>query len=109
MSEVDYILASDVIPVEITWLWKPYIPLGKLTLIEGNPGQGKTWIMLALVKELTTGMQMPLDMTTREPVSVIYCSSEDGIEDTLVPRLKYLGADLTKIAFLRGSRTKDNK
>jgi hypothetical protein len=78
----------------VRWLWKPYIPRGKLTLVQGDPGQGKTTFCLALAAALTTGRMPPDTLTKGEPQSVIFQSAEDGLADTIRPRLEATGANL---------------
>jgi RecA/RadA recombinase len=84
----------------VSWLWKPYIPMGKVTVIQGDPGDGKTTVALAIAAYVTTGR--PLPETTGEPVigEVIYQSAEDNVGDTLNPRLLALGADCSKISYM---------
>ena len=81
---------SGVAAQSVDWLWKPYIPLGKITLIEADPGTGKTYLCLALASVVSNGghFYMEADGTTREPGKVIYQTAEDGIADTIVPRLQ---------------------
>lgn len=50
-----YIRASDVEPKEVTWLWYPYIPFGKVTIVQGNPGDGKSTLMLAILRRQSDG------------------------------------------------------
>ena len=78
------------------WLWKPYIPFGKLTIIQGDPGEGKTTLALRLAAACSTGTQLP-GMETMEPFNVIYQSAEDGMGDTIKPRLMEAGADLDRV------------
>lgn len=81
---------SGVAAQSVDWLWKPYIPLGKITLIEADPGTGKTYLCLALASVVSNGgrFYMEPDGITREPGKVIYQTAEDGIADTIVPRLQ---------------------
>ena len=81
---------SGVTAQSVDWLWKPYIPLGKITLIEADPGTGKTYLCLALASVVSNGghFYMESDGITREPGKVIYQTAEDGIADTIVPRLQ---------------------
>jgi len=93
----DIITMSDLETKEIHWLWYPYIPYGKVTIIQGDPGEGKTTLSLAIAALLTRGLPMP---ESDEPVDsqvVIYQTAEDGLADTVKPRLEAVGADLTKV------------
>lgn len=81
---------------EVKWLWSPYIPFGKITIIQGNPGEGKTTLALRLAAACTTGTALP-EMEPQEPFPVIYQTAEDGLGDTVKPRLMEAGADLTKV------------
>ena len=78
------------------WLWEPYIPFGKLTIIQGDPGEGKTTLALRLAAACSTGRPLP-GMAPLKPFSVIYQSAEDGMGDTIKPRLMEAGADLNRI------------
>lgn len=78
------------------WLWKPYIPFGKLTIIQGDPGEGKTTLALRLAAVCSTGTPLP-GMEPIEPFNVIYQSAEDGMGDTIKPRLMEAGADLDRV------------
>lgn len=71
---------SDVPLQEVQWLWKPYIPFGKLTIIQGDPGEGKTTFALRLAAACTTGQPLP-GMEPAEPFNVIYQTAEDGLGD----------------------------
>ena len=88
---------SDVESVKVEWVWHPYIPRGKLTLLEGDPGQGKSWITLAISTALSLGDGLPgQDIKTR-PGRVLILTAEDGLGDTVRPRLDAMGADVTHI------------
>ena len=78
------------------WLWHPYIPFGKLTIIQGDPGEGKTTLALRLAAACATGNPLP-GMESMEPFNVIYQSAEDGMGDTIKPRLMEAGADLDRV------------
>ena len=84
----------------IDWLWYPYIPYGKLTIIQGDPGQGKSTLALNLAALISIGGTIPFTDKKVEPSTVVYQNSEDGIEDTICPRLKMYGADLNKVAYI---------
>ena len=78
------------------WLWGSYIPFGKLTIIQGNPGEGKTTLALRLAAACSTGTPLP-GMEKMDPFNVIYQSAEDGMGDTIKPRLMEAGADLDRV------------
>ena len=90
-------LLSEVEPEFIKWLWYPYIPAGKLTIIEGDPGLGKSWITCAIAKAVAGGLKLPGMQNALPPQKILLASAEDGLADTLVPRLLAMGADLEKI------------
>ena len=91
---------SSVNTSEVSWLWYPYIPYGKLTLIQGDPGEGKSSLALKIASLLSVGGCMPDGSALSEPGNVIYQCLEDDTADTIKPRLEKYGADTTKIAFL---------
>ena len=88
---------SDVPIEQVQWLWKGRIPLGKLTILEGDPDEGKSLIMLDLAARLTTGRPMPFDDTPPLLAGAVYLSGEDGIADTLRPRLVAAGGDSERV------------
>ena len=93
--------AADIVPQEVNFLWYPYIPAGRLTSIEGDPGVGKSWFTAAVAACVTTGKPFPGEdpKRPRPPGKVLMMSSEDGLADTIVPRLKSLGANLSNVFF----------
>ena len=88
---------NEVQAEEIKWLWYPYIPFGKITVIQGDPGDGKTTAVLAIAAAITTGTALPETTTTAEPMSVIFQTAEDGLGDTIKPRLVQSGADCRRV------------
>lgn len=96
------ILLSTVQPQRVDWLWPGRIPRGKLTILDGDPGLGKSVLTLDLAARVSRGMAMPDGEPgeDREPAGVVVLTAEDGLEDTVVPRLIAAGADLTKILAL---------
>ena len=88
---------SEVQSQEIEWLWYPFIPYGKLTIIQGDPGDGKTTMVLNLAAKLSKGEALDENMKVTEPVNVIYQTEEDGLADTVKPRLELAGADCERI------------
>lgn len=93
---VEMIRMSDVIQTEVSFLWKPYIPFGKLTILQGNPGEGKTYLAMQLCAACTNRVKLP-GMEVLEPFNVIYQTAEDGLGDTVKPRLIEAGADLDRV------------
>lgn len=81
---------------ETRWLWYPYIPYGKITIIQGDPGEGKTTLVLHLAAALTRGEMLGSE-DQREPVTVIFQTAEDGLADTIKPRLLAANADCSKV------------
>ena len=101
---------------QIEWLFYPFIPFGKVTIIQGDPGEGKTTMVLQIIAKLTkgeaifprqeqkieekNGAEMPVDSNVdnlMEPVNVIYQTAEDGLGDTIKPRLLAAGADCSRV------------
>ena len=93
---MEVIKYSEVELQQVQWLWHPYIPFGKLTIIQGDPGEGKTTLALRLAAACATGNPLP-GMESMEPFNVIYQSAEDGMGDTIKPRLMEAGADLDRV------------
>jgi archaellum biogenesis ATPase FlaH len=91
---------STVTARKVEWLWYPYIPFGKITIVQGDPGDGKTTLVLNIAAHLSNGMSLPETNKESTRVKIIYQSAEDGAEDTLKPRLMSARADCTQIAFI---------
>jgi hypothetical protein len=102
------ILLADVQPEDVQWLWQGRIPLGKICLLDGDPGLGKSTVTLDLAARVSTGMEMP-DRTPGVAGGVVLLSAEDGLADTVRPRLLVHGADLTKILALQQVGAGDNQ
>ena len=96
-AELKMIKMSDVQSQTVDWLWYPFIPYGKLTIIQGDPGDGKTTLVLNIAAKLSKGECLDSDMDVQEPVNVIYQTAEDGMGDTIKPRLVEAGADLSRV------------
>jgi len=91
---------DEITPEEVRWLWKPYIPLGKISLAQGNPGIGKSTAILSVAADLTKG-RIYGESDIYEPSAVIYQTAEDGYADVVKPRLQRLGADCDRVHVIR--------
>lgn len=100
-SHVQLVQGSTITPERISWLWEGWLPLGKLVIFAGQPGTGKTTVMMAVASATTIGARLP-DGSTAAVGSVVIWSGEDGLADTLVPRLAAMGADMSKVYFVTG-------
>lgn len=83
MTNLSLINMADVESKNVEFLWYPYIPYGKITIIQGDPGEGKTTAVLRIAALLTKGEMLPEDKQEREPINVIYQTAEDGLADTV--------------------------
>lgn len=93
---------ADITPQPITWLWYGWLPAGKLTILAGSAGTGKTTLALGFAAAVTTGGCWPDGAAHGKPANVLIWSSEDSADDTLVPRLIASGADLKRCHFIQG-------
>ena len=96
-SPLKLIRMSDVATETIKWLWYPYIPFGKITMVQGDPGDGKTTALLAVAAAVTTGTLLPEMKEVVGPVVVIFQTAEDGLGDTIKPRLESAKADCKRV------------
>ena len=95
---------NDVEATPVEWLIEPYIPLGKITVIQGDPGEGKTSIILMIASWLSNGKRLPDDSNEYEPINIIYQTAEDGLADTVKPRLLAANADTKRIMVIDESK-----
>lgn len=97
---------ADVAPETVAWLWFPFIPKGKLTIIEGDGGIGKSWLTCVIASAISHGRGLP----TSDPFeagNALFLSAEDGLADTLRPRLDEIGANVSRIYALAEPLTLD--
>ena len=102
-AKLEIIKASEITPKEVLWLWYPYIPFGKVTLLQGDPGDGKSKLMLSLAALLSKGAPLPFadEDEQGEPMTVIYQTTEDDADDTVVPRFNSAGGDGDRLIFIK--------
>ena len=103
-TELKLISMRDVQAEAVQWLWYPYIPRGKLTIVQGDPGEGKTTFVLAVIAALTRGEALPESEQALEALNVIYQTAEDGLADTIKPRLDAAGADCSRVLVIDESQ-----
>jgi hypothetical protein len=95
----------DLSAESVDWLWPDRLAAGKLSLLDGDPGQGKSLVSLDLVSRFTTAAPLPDGFRPRAPISVVLIGAEDDVEDTTVPRLQAAGADPDRIHIFHGRKT----
>ena len=86
---LEVVKASEIEPREVKWLWYPYIPFGKVTLLQGDPGDGKSKLMLSIAALLSKGEPLPFTDEETEPMTIIYQTTEDDADDKLDWMRKY--------------------
>ena len=96
----ELIYMDTIRATETKRLWYPYIPFGKITVIQGDPGEGKTTLILNIAARLTQGI-LPQSQEKCEAMNVIYQTAEDGLSDTVKPRLLSAGADCSRHRYKR--------
>src|SRR5262245_38459002 len=102
------VCVADILPEAIEWLWNPYVPFGQLTLVDGAPGDGQRWISLSVASYVSSGQALP-NSAPMEPGNVLLLNAEDGLADTVRPRLDAMGADASRIYAVRGPLTLDGR
>ena len=104
-KELKIISLSEIKTEEVKWLGYPYIPFGKVTIVQGDPGEGKTTFVLSVIAALTHGETLPECETGLPPMNVIYQTAEDGLADTIKPRLEAVGADCSRVQTIDDSQS----
>lgn len=100
---------SDVTPKPVNWLWPGVIPKGKLSLLVGHPGLGKSTLTAAIAAIVSTGRPWPVCDVNADVGEVIFISSEDDLKDTVKPRSIAAGAEDSKIGFIRSVSVGQNR
>ncbi len=107
-SRLDLICLANVEPESVSWLWEPYIPVGGITLLAGDPGVGKTHLGLLIAASVTIGASLPTngieddEPRCREPGNVIYMTGEDDLAATIRPRFDKAGGDPGRFFAIEG-------
>ena len=103
MGAVHWTKMSDVQTRPVEWLWQGRVPCGKVTLLDGEPGSGKTLLALDLAARASRGAPMPLSKARpHAPANVVIFNDDDNIADTLRPHLESAGADLSRVHLVDG-------
>lgn len=102
-KKLELICMKDIKEQEIKWLWYPYIPFGKITILEGDPGDGKTTFALEVASIITNGGKLPISLTDIESGNIIFQTAEDGLADTIKPKLIKAKADTSKVFVIEDS------
>ncbi len=95
---------SDVKREAVTWRWSGRLPVGKFVMLDGDPGIGKSWLTLAMATAMTLGLPLPGDTEHHPPKDVLVMTAEDGLGDTVEPRLEDMGANLSRVTALTAVR-----
>jgi hypothetical protein len=106
---LDVVPLSEVPPESVEWLWRARIPMGKTTLLVGDPGGGKSYATLAIAAGITNGTPLPDDDEEKTPRRVLMWNGEDGLEDTIRPRAAKAGVRLEHLHVIRGIRDEEDK
>jgi hypothetical protein len=106
-SDLSSVIASAVQPRRVSWIWKGRIPKGKLAVVGGDAGQGKTTMVMDIIARLSRGRAFPFSRRRRPSMKCLIMTAEDDPADTLVPRLIAAGADLDNVEFIIGRKSVD--
>jgi len=98
---------ADVNREEVEWEWEARLPHRRIVLVEGDPGVGKSWLVLAIGAAITTGAPLPGQTAPREPGKVLLLTAEDGLADTVRPRMEDMAADLQRVKVLTAMRNEE--
>jgi hypothetical protein len=100
---------ADVPRERVRWVWPGYLPVGKVVVLDGDPGLGKSTVTADLAARITVGKAMPDGSGGGEPGAVVLASAEDGLADTIRPRLELAGADLALVTAIEAAELPDGR
>lgn len=109
IDTINIVNMNDIPALPILWVWPGWLPLGKMTILAGAGGCGKTNLSLALIATITTGGFFPDGLRCENPGKVLIYSTEDDPADTLKPRLIANDADISKVSFIAGRTNHEGK
>lgn len=98
---IQYETMSNVKAQKLEWLWPGRLALGKLAILEGDPGQGKSLVALDLCARLSTGRPFPDGVSNSGPRTAVLLDGEDDVQCTTIPRLQAAGANLERVIHLK--------
>ena len=97
--EINLTYFDEIDSKSVEWLWYPYIPYGKITIIQGDPGEGKTSLILSLIASMSKDGKLPCSDKKVSGIT-IYQNAEDDMADTIKPRLERYGANCNNVCFV---------
>ena len=100
---------ADVKPVSIEWLWQNWVAIGKVSVLAGEGGRGKSTILCDLAARTTASNRWPDGAAASPAGSVIILAAEDDVGDTLAPRLLAAGADMARVFVIRSVRDEKSR
>jgi putative DNA primase/helicase len=106
-QSLDVLCLADVTPKKIDWLWPNWISIGKVSVLAGDGGMGKSTILCDLAARTTTGERWPDGAEGGQLGNVLILAAEDDVEDTLAPRLIAAGANMKRMLTIRAVRNED--
>src|SRR5215475_15812116 len=92
---------ADIEEIPVSWFWSGRIPYGKLTIVDGDPGVGKSMFMCHIAALASVGKPLPGESEERKPNQILFLS-EDAPEDTIKPRIRVMGGDMQRVRVYRG-------
>jgi putative DNA primase/helicase len=110
LEELGVICLDDILEQEVHWLWDGRLPRGKITLLAGEGEIGKTYLTLDIISRLSVGRDWPDQLgNAPEPCDCVFVTAEDGLADTIKPRLRTMGADVKRVFTLGLARTPNGR
>jgi hypothetical protein len=99
-SPLTAVRCTDIVPTRVAWLWEPYLARGKMAVLDGDPGMGKSLATIDIAARITRGSPFPGGSARREPAAVLFLNAEDDATDTIQPRVVAAGGDPDRVHVL---------